>query len=126
MSDPFREILLPNSLKVRFFDTSHRYYGDFYLVKLDVTCEVPLEERLFGTPAEYAEARRLMGDTIEYRRSMEQMGVPSTEIHRVRERLIEHFSQHSLPYFTAPNFAARLVRAELAKIRRRSPRGSIS
>ncbi len=115
MGNLVRERLLPNGLTVSFYDQTRRYFGDFYLVKLEIVCKVPVVADLFGGTGEFNEARSLLGDDVVYRRSVEQMGVPSTEIERVVNRLMADFETHSLPYFAAPAFPQKLVCAELKK-----------
>ncbi len=110
-----RELHLANGLVVRFFDHSIRYYGDFHRVQLEVRCSVPLSADLFASDDEYAAAKSILGDSVTYCRSLERMGVPSTEIDRVIESLISDFNMHSGPYFAAPDFPRKLVLAELKK-----------
>lgn len=119
MAPLIREIPLENGLTVRIYDHTRHYYGDFYLVKLEIVCEVPLGAGLFADGAELEEARRLLGDPAVYRRTVEQMGVSSTAIETATERLIGTFTSHSLPYFSAPGFPARLVQTELNRARKR-------
>lgn len=120
-----REISLENGLTIRFIDRTHRYYGDFYRVVIEIACDVPLREEYFDNPEEFEAVRKLVGEPQRYRRHLEQMGVPSTEIDRVIDRLIAHFSAHSLPYFNSPYFPRKMFLAEsrkkLAKQKHSSP-----
>ena len=120
MTSMIREITLENGLVVRFFDHTRHYYGDFYLVKIGIVCEVPLCSAYFGELADMAEAQRLVGDSAVYRRAVEQMGVPSTAIATVTERLMDNFILHSLPYLSSPAFPGRFLKAELERVRRKS------
>ena len=122
MADLLRDIPLANGLTVSIFDHTHRYYGDFYRVRLEFSCMTPICEAYFAERQSFEEAQRLLGDIVTYRRIVEQMGVPSTEIERVREKLIQNFIDHSLPYFTADDFPEKLVRGELRKISRKGAR----
>jgi hypothetical protein len=115
MGNLVRERLLPNGLTVSFYDQTRRYFGDFYLVKLEIVCKVPVIADYFGENGEFNEARSLLGDEVVYRRNVKQMGVPSTEIERVVNRLMADFETHSLPYFAACAFPQKLVCAELKK-----------
>jgi len=115
MGNLVRERLLPNGLTVSIYDQTRRYFGDFYLVKLEIVCKVPVVADLFGENGEFNEARLLLGDDVLYQRTVEQMGVPSTEIERVVNRLMADFETHSLPYFAAPAFPQKLICAELKK-----------
>lgn len=119
MTSMIREMTLENGLVVRFFDHTRHYYGDFYLVKIEIACEVPLAADHFDEQADLEDARRLVGDPAVYRRTVEQMGVPSTAIATVTERLIGNFVSHSLPYFSASGFPGRFLRTELERARRK-------
>ncbi len=116
---PVREHQLPNGLTVTFLDRTRRYYGDFYLVKLEIVCHVPIVPAHFQTEEEYSQALSLLGDEVVYRRTVEQMGVPSTEIERVTGRLMSDFEEHSLPYFSTATFPRKLVVAELGKMKKK-------
>jgi len=115
-----REIPLENGLVVRFLDHTRHYYGDFYLVRIEILCEIPLLPDYFDDQADLEEAQRLVGDPAIYRRVVEQMGVPSTAIATVTERLMDNFTTHSLPYFSSPGFPRRFLRAELERTRKKS------
>lgn len=117
MASLIREMTLENSLVVRFFDHTRLYYGDFYLVKVEIVCVVPLCPDYFDEHAEIEEVRRLVGDPAMYRRTVEQMGVPSTAITTVTEQLIGNFISHSLPYFSASGFPRKFLMTELARAR---------
>lgn len=119
MTSMIREIILENGLLVRFFDHTRHYYGDFYLVKIEIVCEIPLHTDFFDDQTDLEEARRLVGDPAVYRREVEQMGVPSTAIATVTERLMGNFISHSLPYFSAADFPRRFLRAELERARKK-------
>jgi len=117
-----KEISLPNGLIVSFHDHTRRYFGDYYLVQLEIVCDVPISSESVTTEDQLREARALLGEKVVYRRRVEQMGVPSTEIERVRNRLVEDFACHSLPYFADPGFPRKLVTAELNKIKNKMNR----
>ena len=125
MADLLQDIPLANGLTVCISDHTHRYYGDFYRVRVEFSCMTPLREVYFANEQTFGEARRLLGEVGTYRRLVEQMGVPSTEIERVREKLIQNFIDHSLPYFTADDFPEKLVRGEVRKISRKGARKAV-
>jgi hypothetical protein len=108
----FRQIPLANGLTIVVNDHTRLYYGEFYHVKLEVLCAVPLADDM--------EAKNLLGDSVSYRRHLEQMAVPFAETEQVKERLLDHFTAHSITYLSAVNFPARLVAAEMSKVRGRS------
>jgi len=125
MENLIREIPLDNGLTIRFFNHTRLYYGDFYLVGLEIVCAAPLHKEYFSDAASFAEARQILGDAAVYRKFVEQQGVPSTEIERVQERLIANFVTHSLPYFAGSSFPGKLVLAEYDKTRNKVGRKSV-
>jgi hypothetical protein len=114
-----KKIPLENGIVILIYDHTFRYYGDFYLVKIEISCEVPLRQEYFDNESEYAQARRILGESASYRRFVEQMGVPSTGIERVREIQINNFVTHSLPYFSSANFPRKFVLSQYKKARSR-------
>ena len=111
--DLVKEISLANGVNVCFYSHAHRYFGDYYRLKLDIVCEAPLLEEYFADPQTYAEAKASIGPTAICRRNVEQMGVPSAELDRTLESLIEHFSRHSMPYIASPIYPKKLVLTEV-------------
>ncbi len=125
MDNLIHEIPLDNGLTIRFFNHTRLYYGDFYLVRLEIVCVAPLHIEYFSDAASFNDARQMLGDTAVYRKFVEQQGVPSTEIDRVQDRLIANFVAHSLPYFAGAGFPGKLVLAEYDKARNRVGRKSV-
>lgn len=126
MENITRELTLANGLIITFTSQSHRYFGDYYRVKLGITSTVPVLAEYFVVPGEFTQARALLGAEVEYRREIEQMGVPSTEIERAVKRLIDDFVAHSVPYFSAPDFAGKMVAAEFRKAQRKQGKAFVS
>lgn len=125
MDQLVREELLANGLTIRFVNRTRHYYGDFYRVIVEITCRVPVAAAYLTDAAELAATREVLGEELLYRRSLEQMGVPSTEIDRVVERLLDHFTSHSLPYIASPQFPRKMLSAELRKVARTRERLSM-
>ncbi|WP_298269340.1 hypothetical protein [Geobacter sp.] len=122
MVQPIREFPLENGLSLRIFDHTRHYFGDFHHVKLELTCEIPILSAHFAESADKEAACRLLGDAVVYRRTVEQMGVPSAEVQSTVERLIGNFTHHALPYLSTPDFSRRFVRAEFERARKRKSR----
>jgi hypothetical protein len=120
--DLVKEISLENGVKVCFYSHAHRYYGDYYRVKLDIVCEAPLLEEYFADLPAYADAMASLGPTAIHRRNVEQMGVPSAELGRTLDSLIEHFSRHSLPYIASSTYPKKLALTEVKGAGRKMPR----
>lgn len=117
-----KKICLENGITIYIYDQTFRYYGDFYHVKMEIVCKVPLLREYFESESEYAHARRILGEYATYRRFVEQMGVPSTGIDRARELLMNSFTGHSLPYFSSANFPLKFVLSQYKKATHRLDR----
>ncbi len=113
-----REIPLENGLTVSFYQHTHRYFGDYHRIKVEIICEVPLLEEYFTCREEFAEARATLGDKAVFRRDLELMGVPSADVEQSIESVIANFSGHSLSYLASPLFPRKVVQAELSGPRR--------
>lgn len=118
VKNPIREIHLDNGLTVRFYDLTRRYYGDFFLVKLDARCHVPLRKEYFESADSFKEASALLGETLLFSRTLERMGVPAAEVSLAAEGLMASFAEHSLAYLASPSFPPKLVLSQLSKAKR--------
>jgi hypothetical protein len=109
-----REISLENGLTVSFYHHTHRYFGDYHRIKVEIICEVPLLEEYFTNIAEFVEASATLGGKAVFRRNLELMGVSSAEVEQSLENVIDNFSSHSLAYLASPLFPRKLILAELS------------
>lgn len=114
---PFRQIKLANGLMVCFHNQTRRYFGDYHQIKVELSCQVPLMEEYFKNREEWENAVKILGNSANFRRCVEQMGVSSAEIESSLEATIENFCKHSLHYLASPEFPRRVVQTELAKSR---------
>ncbi len=112
-----KEIPLANGLTVCFYHHTHRYFGDYHRIKVEIVCEVPIREEYFKTPAECAEARAVLGGRAVFRRSTEMMGIPTAEVQQCLDNTMENFVKHSLSYLSSASFPRKLVLAELSVAR---------
>lgn len=117
-----QKLTMENGLEICIFDHTRRYYGDFYHVKLRIVFEIDLREEHFGNLNDYSDALRILGKSVSYCRVLEKMGVPSTGIERVREMLTQSFKEHSLPYFSSPDFQRKFVLSHYDKLKKKSCR----
>lgn len=97
----YAEIALSGTTIIRIYDHSQVYFGDYYRVRLEARCEIPLSLH----PEHSGDA----GEVAVYSRSLEKMAVPSAEVDAVRMSLLAEFRQNSLPYLAAPDFPAKFV-----------------
>lgn len=129
MKKLIREIPLENGLTVSFYDATRRYFGDYHQVRIEIRCDVPLTGDLFPSGEELQRALKLLGPTASYVKNIEHQGIPTEAVEETVEKVIRHFSEHSLGYFTGDAFPKKLVQSELTRLSNRSrsfvsPRGS--
>ena len=103
-----KEEKLANGLNVLFADESNRYFGDYHRICILVTLLYPLAELPVDT-----EDDRAFRDI----KRLERMGVPSAEVEKVRQSLIDSFLESSADYLGRPEYPRSLVAAELKKRR---------
>ena len=115
MDNPVKKLSLPNGLTILFVDHSRQYFGDFYRVKLEIICRIPILESYFTDPEEFVQARAMVGEMVVYRRMEERMGVPSLEIETALQKLVKNFIDHSVSYFKADNFPRKIILSEMLK-----------
>jgi hypothetical protein len=115
---PIRQIKLANSLTLLFHDHSRRYFGDYHQAKVEITCRIPVLEEFFSGKEDMEDAMKTLGDSILFRRCVDQMGVPSADLGTVLDSIIENFCNHTLHYMASPAFPRKMVHMELAKTRR--------
>ena len=116
-STDMRRILLPNSLQLVCRDGSRRYFGDYHLVRVLLTLDIPLEARYFEDGEDHRSALRLLPDPVVYRRTAERMGVPSARVEEVRSLLVAELLRHAGQYLGAERFPVRYLQSELARAR---------
>ncbi len=114
-----REIPLENGLTVSFYHRSNRYFGDYHRLIVEIVCEVPLKEEYFANLAEFEEALTLLGETALFRRDVNLMGIPTADVEKSLEKVMDDFAHHSLSYLSSPSFPRKLVHAELVGARRK-------
>ncbi len=104
---------------LEFFDRSNRYFGAYWRICLEVRCRVPLSAA--GLPdAEATRARQLLGETVDFVRRLERMGVAEENVEAVRQELVASFLQTTRAYLESAVFPGRLVAGRLAE--KRGPR----
>lgn len=112
-----KQLDLPNGLTVNFCNNSHRYFGDYHRVRVEISCEIPILEEYFSCHEEFVEAKRALGDSVHFRRHVERMGVSTADLEASLESIIESFCGHSLTYLESPDFPRKLICRELASDR---------
>jgi hypothetical protein len=103
----YRQMPLPGGGIVSINDLTRIYFGDFYLVKLEIKCEIPETESAMTSGA----AKVFAGESSEYltyKRYVQKMGVPSADVETVKLALVNDFETNSLPYILSAVFPAKL------------------
>ncbi|ACM21134.1 hypothetical protein Geob_2785 [Geotalea daltonii FRC-32] len=106
------------TLSITCRDLSHRYFGDFHVVSLEIKCEMDILPRHFKNVSIPEEIKSAIGEKITILRKIQQMGVPSARVNQVKDEIIHNFKRNSLPYFTSSSFPAKAILSEIRKSRK--------
>lgn len=113
---------LANGLRVELLDVSRHYYGGYWQVALEASCQVPLSLELFDDPGEFADARRLLGMAVPFVRRLEKMAVRQDLVEKAIKELRERFEKQLLPFLAGEKFPAAFISSELEKQRKKTVR----
>jgi hypothetical protein len=100
--------------------TSH-YFGGYYHVRILVRADVPVSAAAFDGAPDHQDAVKRLGPSVSFRRTLEKMAVPDSEIDSVRQQLIASFDTTMLPYLMRDDFAGSFVRSEYRKALKSRP-----
>lgn len=103
-ADIYRQLTLGNGLEITIRDLTRVYFGDYYLVRLEIICR---KEIATDGGDEIASSGT---DPAAFRRIVEKMGVSSADIETARDLLVQDFLRNSLSYLSAADFPAKLAR----------------
>jgi len=113
-----RQEKLNNGLQIHFVDESNRYFGDYHRVCILVTLLYPVD----ALPVDNSDdevfrdrAIAMLGKELKIVKRLERMGVPTAEVEKVRQSMIEAFLDNSSVYLNRPGYPRSLVDAELKK-----------
>lgn len=109
--------ILPNGIKLLIAPHWHRYFGDYYNLKLVITCIIPVTAGLCSEIEGLAEVLLELGGGVVFKRVSEKTGIPSAEKEKVLNKLLEDFENNSLPYLESPSFPKKMILAEIIKTR---------
>ena len=121
---PLAEYDLANGLRVELLDVSRHYYGGYWQVALEASCQAPLSLELFDDHGAFADARRLMGETVPFVRRLEKMAVRQDLVEQARQELRERFEKHLLSFLASEKFPAAFISSELEKQRKKTVRSA--
>lgn len=117
VADIYKQMLLENGVEIIITDLTRSYFGDYHLVRLEITCRA--DARACSCGGETANTSPVQG--AEYRRIVEKMGVPSAEVETARESLVRDFLNNSLAYLSSPDFPAKLAGAVSRQLKKAQP-----
>lgn len=104
-ADIYRQIILKNGIEIIVRDFTRNYFGDYHLVRLEITCRANAGE---GSCVGDAVSSPGVQEAV-FRKVVEKMGVPSSDVEAAKESLVQNFIAHSLTYLSAPDFPAKLA-----------------
>ena len=110
---PFHREPLANGLIVEFFDSSNRYFGAYWRLCLEVRCRISLAGILAGDELE--KARAACGESVDFSRRLERMGVAEEDLVTVRQATVESFLTTTRAYLENPDFPSRFVASRMAQ-----------
>jgi len=113
-----RQENLNNGLQIHFVDESNRYFGDYHRVCILITLLYPVDELpVVNSDDEVFRDRAIatLGKELKIVKRLERMGVPTAEVARVRQSMIEAFLENSSVYLNRPEYPRSLVDAGLKK-----------
>lgn len=103
----YRHIPLPGGVSINIYDHSRIYYGGFYLVKLEISCDIPADGG--AVVPETSLTAKNDAKSLPYKRYLQRMGVAAAEVAAVKQALVNDFETNSLPYILSAGFPAKLA-----------------
>lgn len=120
MSEPFKIVELSSGLRVKFYDQSNRYYGNFHKVRISVVAQIPVDGTLLSEDLKRLITQSM--DLVSYETMLERMAVPTEQLAEVRSSLVNDFLASASRYLTSKVFVEGLLRRrEMTKKKRRMP-----
>ncbi|MDX2495240.1 MAG: hypothetical protein QNK27_09795 [Desulfuromusa sp.] len=111
MNKPVDIRTLGNGVAIEFFDQSNRYYGDFYRVKINAVATIPLIKK--ALPKDLHDFVATCPNYVTYTKSLERMGVVSSDVQKVTNSLVDDFIESVGRYLEKGNFAESLLRKNM-------------
>lgn len=119
---PIKTCALGGAVTATVMDATRHYFGGYFHVRIQVRAVIPVTEECFGDGAEYEDARKRLGASVEFCRTLEKMAVPASELETVKQQLLSAFDANLLPYLQRNDFAPGFVRSEYRKTLKNTPR----
>ena len=110
-----QEYMLENGLCLTVKNVSSHYFGGYWQVALEINSAVPVTEECFESRFCYEDARRLLGDRVNFVRRLEKMAVSGGDVELVLKGLSERICNTILPLVSGERFPLRFVATEYEK-----------
>lgn len=81
-------------------DFTKIYFGDYHHVRLEISGVIKSSRT---------------DSTASYRKVLEKMAVPSSELENVRQALLSEFTNHAIKYMNSPEFPDKFISAASSK-----------
>lgn len=111
--DPLRTVTLNGGVEVSFFDRSNRYFGDYHQLKVEVEVILSVHGELL--PEELRTVLGKVPATVNYRKTLTRMGVPSARYKETCHQLMDDFLKYAGPYLEHRDFPLRLLQEQLER-----------
>jgi hypothetical protein len=112
---------LGSGIQATVSDQTRHYFGGYYHVKIQISADISVSAGAFADATEYQDAVKRLGSIVRFKRTLEKMAVPDSEIDAVRRHLLASFDTHMLPYLVRADFADSFVLSEYRKALKSRP-----
>ena len=113
MSELIRRTELNSGVVFEFFTRGNRYFGDFHRVDILAVVVVPFIRA--SLPENLREFAGPYHGVIHYEKSLQRMGVATSQVETVSQELIDNFLLSVRSYLEKPGFAEGLLHREMVK-----------
>ncbi|MDA3903683.1 MAG: hypothetical protein PF441_09595 [Desulfuromusa sp.] len=113
MNKPFNITRLSNGVILEFFDQGNRYFGDFHRIKINVFATIPFAVESLS--ADLQQFAATYPGYILYEKTLERMGVATSEVENVTHSLIDDFIASTGSYLEKKTFVEGLLRKNMTR-----------
>ncbi len=113
---------LRNGIEIEIHEDTHRYYGNYYNMKLIITSRIETKEEYFNDLREtpnYGPIVKSLLPSVEYRREIVKAGVEGSKVAGLRDQLVASFEESALPYFEKKGFAKSYARKRFRELQKK-------
>lgn len=103
MNSPLNKIELDNGVVVEFYPHGNRYFGDYHRLQIKVIARIPFDE--VTLPEDLKKSASSHSGFIEYEKTLERMGVATSQIDAATQSMIDNFLKTVGCYLEKKDFA---------------------